>query len=173
MKVKIGNYPTRMISNLYTGYMDKTYGWNGWPTYKQIGLGHAPKAPWAEVWREKAEDTLQWIYDNSINLILDKRIQTVKVRIDRWDTWSMDDTLAFIILPMLVQLKETTHGYPSGLTEEGWNEILDEMIWAFDQKCNEAHYKYEKWDSDDAKAHRERMLNGFKLFGEYYQSLWD
>lgn len=39
--------------------------------------------------------------------------QKVKVRIDPWDTWSMDNTLAYIILPMLKQLKETKHGYPN------------------------------------------------------------
>lgn len=36
----------------------------------------------------------------------------VKVRIDRYDTWSMDHTLAPIILPMLKQLKATKHGSP-------------------------------------------------------------
>ena len=50
-----------------------------------------------------------------------------------WDTWDMDPTLALIILPMLVQLKETKYGH-SKITEERWNEILDEMIWAFKQK---------------------------------------
>ena len=30
------------------------------------------------------------------------------VKIDRWDTWSMDHTLGRIALPMLKQLKETT-----------------------------------------------------------------
>jgi len=34
------------------------------------------------------------------------------IKIDRWDTWSMDHTLAQIILPMLKQLKETKHGSP-------------------------------------------------------------
>lgn len=32
------------------------------------------------------------------------------VKIDYWDTWSMDTTLSPIILPMLKQLKETKHG---------------------------------------------------------------
>ena len=32
------------------------------------------------------------------------------VKIDHWDTWSMDSTLAPIILPMLKQLRETKHG---------------------------------------------------------------
>lgn len=34
------------------------------------------------------------------------------VKIDRWDTWSMDSTLADIILPMLKQLRDTKHGSP-------------------------------------------------------------
>lgn len=33
-----------------------------------------------------------------------------KIQIDPWDTWSMDHTLAPIILPMLKQLKLTKHG---------------------------------------------------------------
>jgi hypothetical protein len=38
------------------------------------------------------------------------------VKIDKWDTWSMDHTLAKIVLPMLKQLKETKHG--SALVDE-------------------------------------------------------
>lgn len=34
------------------------------------------------------------------------------VKIDAWDTWSMDSTLSPIILPMLKQLKATKHGAP-------------------------------------------------------------
>ena len=34
------------------------------------------------------------------------------VKIDRYDTWSMDHTLADIILPMLKQLRDTKHGSP-------------------------------------------------------------
>ena len=37
------------------------------------------------------------------------------IKIDYWDTWSMDMTLAPIILPMLKQLKDTKHG--SGMIE--------------------------------------------------------
>ena len=36
----------------------------------------------------------------------------VKVRIDDYDTWSMDHTLALIILPMLRQLQSEKHGSP-------------------------------------------------------------
>ena len=102
--------------------------------------------------------------------------QKTKIRIDKHDTWSMDNTLAHIILPMLVQLKETKHTYPSKLTEQEWDDVLDEMIWAFEQKCRDdwmEDYYYNKWDQEGMKAHQERMDNGFLLFGKYYESLWD
>jgi len=34
-------------------------------------------------------------------------------------------------------------------------------------------YDYNKWDREGANAHQERMTNGFKLFGKYYENLWD
>jgi hypothetical protein len=101
--------------------------------------------------------------------------QSIKVKIDKWDTWSMDHTLAHIVLPMLVQLKGNNHGHPANMTEQEWDDIMDEMIWAFEQKCRDDwmdDYDY-SWDSEGAKAHQERMTNGFKLFGKYYESLWD
>ena len=36
----------------------------------------------------------------------------IDVRIDKFDTWSLDHTLANIILPALLQLKATKHGIP-------------------------------------------------------------
>ena len=120
-----------------------------------------------------------------------RKNRATRVEIEPYDTWSMDCTLAMIIHPMLVQLKATTHGYPGSLTEERWNEILDEMIWAFEQKCRD-HWEDDyygdyvedqkngsmvgsfKWiDHEGMKTHQERMTNGFKLFGKYYENLWD
>lgn len=126
--------------------------------------------------------------------------QKTSVKIHNYDTWSMDHTLAHIILPMLIQLKATKHGshevdmkdVPKKLRAtkkqleayggvdpkhiDRWDWILDEMIWAFEQKCRDGwheDYDYNKWDSEGAKAHQERMSNGFKLFGKYYENLWD
>jgi hypothetical protein len=48
-----------------------------------------------------------------IKWVLDKvHPQIEYVKIDKWDTWSMDITLTPIILPMLKQLKATKHGSP-------------------------------------------------------------
>lgn len=209
MKVSIGPYRSRAISNIHTNYMNWKYGRFEWEDNTNR-FEHA---------LEKFEDVLQWVYNKSINLILDKRSgQKIKVRIDNYDTWSMDHTLAHIVLPMLVQLKETKHGSPwvddEDVPEElrstsappkkdkydiddnhhaRWDWVLDEMIWAFEQKMRDDwqgdYYKYEDdptnteglglglklvWeDPEGRKAHQERMTNGFKLFGKYFENLWD
>jgi len=120
-----------------------------------------------------------------------RKNRATRVEIEPHDTWSMDCTLAMIIHPMLVQLKATTHGYPSTTTEQEWDQILDEMIWAFEQKCRDnweddyyGDYVEDqkngsmvgsfKWiDHEGLKTHQERMSNGFRLFGKYYENLWD
>jgi hypothetical protein len=194
MKVYIGPYVDRWVSYVHDHYMRNKYGYNDWPETQTR----------YENFLEKLEDVLQWIYNHSINLYLDRKERNIKVRIDRYDTWSMDDTLAHIVVPMLKQLKETKHGAPAvefkdvpeelmppdaeavkklythGETDDNyykrWDYVLDEMIWAFEQKCRddwEEDYDYNKWDMEGAKAHQERMSNGFRLFGKYYENLWD
>ena len=89
---------------------------------------------------------------------LDKRERKVKVRIDNYDVWSADHTLALIIHPILIKLKNTKHGSPlvddedvpehlrstsappkenewdtDDNLEARWNWVLDEMIWTFEQ----------------------------------------
>ena len=208
MKIKILNYPNRLMSRFYTRYMDKKYGYVDWPTEQT-----------------RFERNLEWLEDrvqdfyNVFNWIwFDRRTQKVKVRIDRWDTWSMDHTLAPIILPMLIQLKKEKHGAPNvdpkdvpiplrpkkqdvlkykeiGETDEKfferWDWVLDEMIWAFEQKCRdhweEDYYgpyieskdkrelfgRFEWIDDEGRQKHQERMSNGFRLFGTYFENLWD
>ena len=128
--------------------------------------------------------------------------QKVKVHIDKWDTWSMDHTLAHIVLPMLKQLKETKHGAPAvefkdvpeelmppdaeavkklymenGETDENffkrWDWVLDEMIYAFDCKANKDEVYMRFDDALDMNREQERISNGFRLFGKYYENLWD
>ena len=209
MKIYMGPYRSRAISNIHTNYMHWKHGRHEWEDNTNR-FEHA---------LEKFEDGLQWVYNHTINLILDKRPgQKIKVRIDNYDTWSMDHTLAPIILPMLKQLKETKHGAPmvdmkdvpkelratkkqldaygkNGEVDpkhfERWDWILDEMIWAFEQKnrdrWEEDYYgpyiesedkrelfgRFEWIDDEGRQKHQERMSNGFKLFGTYFENLWD
>ena len=83
------------------------------------------------------------------------------VKIDKWDTWSMDSTLNRIILPMLKQLKKDKHGAPhvdnedvppnlkdkrkvkpkNGDTDKNyfkrWDYVMDEMIFSFTELSKE------------------------------------
>jgi hypothetical protein len=145
---------------------------------------------------EKIEDLIQDVYNIINRYTFDKMPdQLTYVKIDRWDTWSMDHTLAEIILPMLIQLKETQHGAPyveildvpeelqptefpkhdvDNTHFERWNWVLDEMIFAFGSKTNDWEEQYyDSQDDEGRKAHHNRMSNGFKLFGKYYENLWD
>lgn len=92
---------------------------------------------------------------------------------DNSETWSLDSTIARFIEPRLKVFKETHGGYPSSLTEEKWDEILDKMIKAFEYINNEdlgidkneyGPKKYEK---------REQIIKeGLDLFREYFFALW-
>ena len=155
MKVRIGKYinwigPHQIADKIFfwcekypTSELEKRWDYKAKDRFTEFLAGKDDHATWfAKV--------CNWIYK--------KRKRTVKVKIDRWDTWSMDHTLAFIIHPMLLQLKKTKHGSPyvddddvpeelkstSALPKENeydvdsnhfkrWDYVLDEMIWSFEQ----------------------------------------
>jgi len=140
----------------------------------------------------------EWLV-NFLNWIDKFKTRKVDVRIDPYDTWSMDHTLALIVHPMLVQLKAANHGYFSSdpddapqigkgeetdyggndtLALDRYNWIMDEMIWTFEQLAHGdelTFYDSEKdfYDIDAARAHDERIANGLRLFGKYFRALWD
>lgn len=168
--------------------------------------------PWIEKWAErltpfceKLREFLDWAHP-PINY----------VKIDHYDTWSMDHSLAHIILPMLKQLQATKHGspmtdledtpehlhptvapgphnnYDDETVHDRWAWVLGEMIWAFEQKLKDdgdsQFYDHSavqpnaslnqqigqmKVDRTGLEEYQKRMANGFRLFGKYYQGLWD
>lgn len=91
-------------------------------------------------------------------------IQRRKQGWDDSDIWSLDCTLAKLILPRLKRLREIHCGYPYNLTEEKWNTILDKMIIAFSWYQSE-----ERW----CKKELQEIKEGMSLFAEYYSNLWD
>ena len=102
-------------------------------------------------------DLCQWVQDH--------RRRTEIVKIDNYDVWGMDHTLALIIHPMLLKLKTQKHGYGwidnkdvpkeirstapgarKGITnkwdwdnfaEARYSWVLDEMIWTFAQLADD------------------------------------
>ncbi len=96
--------------------------------------------------------------------------QRIQVEIERHDTYSLDHTLAYIILPALIQLRESKMGVPAEFSDVGgadyeaqdsfdfykethnecfdiacekWDDILDKMIWSFQQiVCDDWEHQY-------------------------------
>jgi len=99
-----------------------------------------------------------------INRWSNNRKRNIRIHIDNYDVWSMDHTLALIIVPMLKKLKEQKKGRPhvdnedvpesmwstqadidrmnfGGETDSNWEArwdwVLNEMIWTFEQHAME------------------------------------
>jgi hypothetical protein len=110
----------------------------------------------------KLERGLQTIYNKTINKYLDKAQRKVKIRVDGYDVWGADHTIAMLVHPLLLKLKENKHGAPyvddedvperlrstaakpkkdewdiDDNHEARWDWVLDEMIWAFEQCAKE------------------------------------
>ncbi len=225
MKIYTSKYRNHWISP-YT-ILEKLLFWKDWENIDY-------DTPWVEKWANRLQPFCQAL--NKFLDLIHPRIEYVKI--DYWDTWSMDTTLAPIVLPMLKQLKATKHGscqvdledvpeelrttsfqqydgqkifefYDSGETDEWyngvhrrWDWVMDEMIWAFEQLCDDDHERqfwkvhpeidFKKYPEDEGKEvvpvrwsvegqcdwdglkkHNERIDNGLRLFGKYFRGLWD
>ena len=238
MKIFISGYRDHWISP-YT-MLDYVFFWTDWSKCAREktvirSLDEERKYIERPDWCEKWSDRLTPI-SRGIMWVLDRVHPEIKyVKIDRYDTWSMDSTLAPIILPMLKQLKEKKHGAPFVDDEDvpdhlkstaapakenewdtdanhfaRWEYVLDEMIFAFTCKTDDSweeafrsgehdmlwvpvdkdgnqvpkgehkHYQMKdgpnntyKCDYEGMKVVEARIQNGFRLFGKYYQNLWD
>jgi hypothetical protein len=183
---------------------------------------------------DKKDAPTTWLY-KLCNWIESKKKRRVYVKIDKYDVWSMDHTLAHIVHPMLIQLQKVKHGAPcvddedvpdelkstsapakeneydtDGNHFKRWDWVINEMIFAFhckiDDSWEEAFRSGEhdliwtpidkdgnevpkeeaklfrmghgpndtyKCDYEGMKVVEARIANGFRLFGKYYQGLWD
>ena len=240
MKVYISGYRDHWISP-YT-MLDYAFWWTDWSKCSRDKTvirsleeerkhKYIERPEWAEKWSDRLTPisrAIQWVWDR-----VHPPIKYVKI--DRYDTWSMDHTLADIVLPMLKQLKEKQHGagfvddtdVPEELKSTAappkenewdtdanhfkrWDWVMNEMIFAFECKVDDSwqdafregehdilwvpvdadgnevpkgEHKYTemrhgpndtyKCDYEGMKKVEERIQNGFRLFGRYYQNLWD
>ena len=237
MKVYISGYRDHWFSP-YT-WLDYAFFWTDWSKCSrdrrirslEEESKYIERPEWTDRWADRLEPVskgIMWVLDR-----VHPKIEYVKI--DRWDTWSMDHTLAPIILPMLKQLQKTKHGSP-GVDDEDvpeelkstsappkenewdtdenwfkrWDWVLDEMIFAFECKVDDSweeafrsgvhdyitvpvdrdgnevpkgEHKFwqmkdgpkntYKCDYDGMRVVEARIQNGFRLFGKYYQALWD
>ena len=154
-----------------------------------------------EKFLEKSDGVFQSILNLTINK-WNQRPRNLKVKVHDYDVWGADHTLAMVIHPVLVRLKEKKKGSPhvddsdvpehllstfstpkkntwdlDDLFHARWTWVLDEMIWAFEQESDEYAGK-QFWENShylekEAEAWNARKLNGRRLFAKYYNNLWD
>lgn len=63
----------------------------------------------------------------------------ITVKIDKWDSWNADHSLALIAVPLLIQLKETKQGSPN----------VDDADVPEHLRSTAAPAKENEWDTDD------------------------
>jgi hypothetical protein len=241
MKVYLSNYRHHWISP-YT-LIDYLFFWTKWSKcHRDKSLARAlsnleddstwsDRPDWVEKWHDRIAPLSEGI-QKTLDLIHPK-IDYVKV--DYWDTWGMDYSLAQVILPLLRQLHDKNHGAPfvddedvpddlkstSAPPKENewdtdqnhfkrWHWVMEEMIFAFESKLDDSWkkkfqsgsfdkisvpidhagnevpkkqaklFRWEdglnhtyKCDYEGMKLVEDRIQYGFRLFGRYYQNLWD
>lgn len=124
-------------------------------------------------------DVCEWIHA--------KRNRQVKIKLHRYDTWSIDATLGLVILALLKQYREHMRGAPytqdADVPEElrstacppakeyeidanhfrRWEWVVDEMIWAFEQTTDP--------DSDDQFYTGREHFADVENFKKYYDKV--
>jgi hypothetical protein len=184
MKVKIGNYvnwfgPYQLaeLCCFWAKEVPDEYGFMRKPDYvhnfgEWLAHGNVKPTPnVGDITSLNGERPCTMLY-TFLSWINSGRERKVSVKLDSWDTYSMDSTLAYIILPMLEDLKADGRGAPfvedvdvpenlkstSAAPKENdwdtdehhfarWEYILDEMIFAFG-KTND-----DSWESEFYSGH--------------------
>ena len=126
--------------------------------------------------------------------------RVIDIKIDNYDTWNADHTLALIIYPLLQKMADDKPGAPGTDDEDvpehlrrenakpkenywdtdefwydRWDWILEEMTWTFKElsECTWESLYYENgFDKEGYDKHSDKINNGLRLFGKYYRSLW-
>lgn len=150
MKVNIGPYrnwfgPYQLAEALcfWAKKEEDEYGFERTPDWVHnfgeiLAHGSYAKDVDEKVWNMNRDKPKTIIY-RFLEWVESKKKRKVKIKIDRWDTWSMDHTLALIILPMLKQLKATKHGsqiveledVPAELRADGHNDYDAQQCFDF------------------------------------------
>ena len=108
------------------------------------------------------------------------------------DTWELDGYLSNVIKESVLHLEKMVHGHPCGLKNlKQWKSILKKIAWTFDKagkigddwvyipskKYTRKQYnkfkKHTKYMHIMTKTEALKYEEGWKLFQEYFQNLWD
>lgn len=82
---------------------------------------------------------------------------------DDSDLWNLDATISEFVLPRLKRFKAYQHSHPPYMTKEEWDEVLDQMILAFENNLIDF----------PSREQDKQVEEGLALFAKYYVHLWD
>lgn len=98
----------------------------------------------------------------------------IQVEVEPHDTWNLDQTLALIIHPSLLKMKEEKNSYPGDLqTYSEWEVILDKMILSFERIKTLFEDEPEGFSTNEEYTkYYDEIREGLNLFSKYYLNLW-
>lgn len=160
MKVYINNYKDHWISP--TTIIDYMFFWTDWSKCSR-NKWFIKDEDWVDSpeWADKLADNLEWL-SRTIQWVWDKVDHKIDyVKVDRWDTWSADYTLAHVILPVLKQLKEQKTGYCLVKDEDAPEELRSDKVERKEDDCGwdaNAEYRFD-WVLDEMIFAFEHLLD--------------
>lgn len=129
-----------------------------------------------------------------------KQKRKIKIKIHGYDLWSADETLNHVIHAVLVEFVKNIGGSPAvdkedvpeelhstygeysesdgGMStfysHEAWKYVLNEMIYAFDPDWDDKYgFGSDDYTPESYKKFYERKKNALRLFGKYYDGIWN
>lgn len=122
-----------------------------------------------------------WSMDHTLSIIICPMLEQLKATkhgSGHVDDEDVPEELRSTSAPELTD-EQKNYGHTDDNFHKRWDWVLDEMIFAHNCQIND-------WDDEyfDHEGHRiinydkmreveKRIANGFRLFGKYYQGLWD
>lgn len=178
MKVYLGKYPKiYTVNTMLENYFHKKYKEDYW---------NIDRTDYSKIDRifVKLAEYWQKVLDLTINKLV-REDQRTYIKIDDYDIWNADITLAKIITPLLKKFKENIVSTPyienddlpenlhssDNYNHDGWLYILNEIIWSFEHVQN-TEFVLSTLSAEEYTKIMNRRYNGLRLFGKYYTSLW-
>lgn len=128
-----------------------------------------------------------------------KRKRKVKAKIEPYDVWNADSTMAYVIYHILIKFQEENKCSYAVVKDEDipefkkvfnrdfflsdeefekakWGYVIDECIWTFEQLLPETDWEANYHSGNDYEGylkHSKKIQNGLILFAKHFQNFWD
>jgi hypothetical protein len=135
---------------------------------------------------------------SNVKYFLMKTRQTIRHGFPDWHAYEFKEWHSIAVVPRLKRLKSMGNSYPVDLKPEEWLEVLDKMIWSFENYDNtpapvysdDYDHRYERIETEhcvtfrplnktgtidrsNIEAHMGKVQEGLDLFAKHYNDLWD